>query len=191
MRKTTLVSVVAALPLLAALPAQAASYKIDPAHTFATFEIDHFGASVNRGRFDRKSGTVEFDKLKKTGKVTLEFDARSINSGTPDFDKHLMGADFFNVEKHPSIRFVSDRFVYESDTLKEVTGKLTLLGKTHPITFKANQFTCYPNPIAKTEACGGDFVAEIDRTQWGMDWGVKMGMPKKVRIIAQIEAFRQ
>ena len=45
--------------------------------------------------------------------------------------------------------------------------------------------------MVKTEACGGDFVAEIDRTQWGMNWGVNMGMPKKVRIIAQIEAFKQ
>ena len=191
MRKTALVSLVAALPLLATLPAQAATYKIDPAHTFATFEIDHFGASVNRGRFDKKSGTVEFDKAAKKGKVTLEIDAASINSGTPDFDKHLKTADFFNVEKHPTIRFVSDKFVYDGDKLKEVNGKLTLLGQTHPITFKANQFTCYPNPMVKTEACGGDFEAVIDRTQWGMNWGVNMGMPKKVRIIAQIEAFKQ
>lgn len=191
MRKTALSALAAALPLLSALPVQAASYKIDPAHTFATFEINHFGASVNRGRFDRKSGTVEFDKAAKTGKVTLEIDANSINSGTPDFDKHLKTADFFNVARHPTIKFVSDKFVYEGDKLKEVTGNLTLLGKTHPITFKANQFTCYPNPIAKTEACGGDFVAEIDRTQWGMDWGVNMGMPKTVRILAQIEAFKQ
>ena len=45
--------------------------------------------------------------------------------------------------------------------------------------------------MAKTEACGGDFVAEIDRTQWGMNYGVDFGMPKTVRILATIEAFKQ
>jgi polyisoprenoid-binding protein YceI len=45
----------------------AANYAIDPAHTFATFEIGHFGASVNRGRFDKKEGTISFDKAAKTG----------------------------------------------------------------------------------------------------------------------------
>lgn len=70
-------------------------------------------------------------------------------------------------------------------------GQLTLLGQTHPVTLMANQFTCYPNRRAETEACGGDFEALIDRTQWGMDYLVKIGMPTEVRITATIEAFRQ
>lgn len=59
------------------------------------------------------------------------------------------------------------------------------------MTLKANQFNCYANPRAKTEACGGDFEAVIDRTRWGMNYLVDRGMPKEVRIGATIEAFRQ
>ncbi len=72
-----------------AAPAQSANYAIDPTHTFVTFEISHFGTSVNRARFDKKEGTVQFDRAGKTGKVEISFDATSVNSGTPAFDKHL------------------------------------------------------------------------------------------------------
>ncbi|MBE0474256.1 YceI family protein [Rhodoferax sp.] len=65
----------AALSLLAlGSQAQAASYAIDPAHTYVTFEISHFGTSTNRGRFDKKEGKVEFDRAAKTGKVETTID---------------------------------------------------------------------------------------------------------------------
>ena len=94
-----------------AAQAQSANYAIDPTHTFVTFEISHFGASVNRARFDKKEGTVQFDRAGKSGKVEISFDATSVNSGTPAFDKHLQSADLFNAAAHPTIKFVSDKFV--------------------------------------------------------------------------------
>ncbi|MDO9160426.1 MAG: YceI family protein, partial [Burkholderiaceae bacterium] len=51
-----------------------AAYAIDPTHTFATFEISHFGASMNRARFDKKTGSVTLDKVAKTGKVDITID---------------------------------------------------------------------------------------------------------------------
>ena len=191
MRKTALVSLVAALPLLATLPAQAATYKIDPAHTFATFEIDHFGASVNRGRFDKKEGTVQFDRAAKTGKVELTIDAASISSGVPQFDRHLKSADNFDVEKFPTIKFVGDKFHFSGDKVTAVDGQLTLKGQTHPVTLKANQFNCYDSPMLKREVCGGDFEATIDRTQWGLNYGLPMVAGKEVRVIATVEAVKQ
>ena len=65
---------VAAATALTAGAAQAAPYAIDPTHTFVTFEISHFGASTNRGRFDKKQGTVAFDRAAKTGKVDITID---------------------------------------------------------------------------------------------------------------------
>ena len=171
--------------------AQSATYVLDPTHTFVTFEIGHFGTSTNRGRFDKKEGTVQFDRAGKTGKVDLTIDATSISTGTPPFDKHLQSADLFNAAAHPTIKFVSDKFVFKGDNVSEVTGQLTLLGKTAPITLKANQFACYQSPMLKREVCGGDFEATIDRTQWGMDYGVSFGMPKTVRLIVQAEAIKQ
>ena len=182
---------VAAATALTAGAAQAATYAIDPTHTFVTFEISHFGATTNRARFDKKQGAVEFDRAAKTGKVEISIDTTSVNSGTPPFDKHLQSADLFDAAKHPSIKFVSDKFSFNGDKVSEVTGQLTLLGKTAPVTLKATQFNCYDSPMLKREVCGGDFEATIDRTQWGMNYGVEWGFPKNVRLVVQIEAVKQ
>lgn len=182
---------VAAATVMTAGAAQAATYAIDPTHTFVTFEISHFGATTNRGRFDKKQGTVEFDRAAKTGKVDITIDTTSVNTGTPPFDKHLQSADLFDAGKHPTIKFVSDKFSFNGDKVSEVTGQLTLLGKTAPITLKATQFNCYDSPMLKREVCGGDFEATIDRTQWGMNYGVEWGFPKNVRLVVQIEAVKQ
>ena len=192
MRKSlfSLIAVAAAATLTAGA-AQAANYAIDPTHTFVTFEIGHFGTTTNRARFDKKQGAVEFDRAAKTGKVDITIDTTSVNSGTPAFDKHLQSADLFDAAKYPTIKFVSDKFVFNGDKVSEVTGQLTLLGKTAPVTLKATQFNCYDSPMLKREVCGGDFETTIDRTQWGMNYGVEWGFPKNVRLVVQIEAVKQ
>src|SRR2546425_593004 len=175
-----------------AVQAAPATYAIDPTHTFATFEIDHNGASTNRVRFDKKSGTVEFDRDAKAGKVEVVLEMESLSSGTAAFDKHLKSADIFNVAKFPQAKFVSDKFVFDGDKLKEITGHLTILDKTQPVTIKANKFTCYPNAmLQKRETCGGDFEAVIDRTAFGVNYGVDYGFPKQVRLVMSIEAVKQ
>ncbi len=190
--RISFIALVAAATLATGMAqAESATYAIDPTHTFVTFEINHFGASVNRGRFDKKEGTVQFDRAGKTGKVEISFDATSINSGTPAFDKHLQSADLFNAAQHPKITFVSDKFSFNGDKVSEVSGQLTLLGKTGPVTLKANQFNCYQSPMLKREVCGGDFEATIDRTQWGMNYGVDWGFTKNVRLVVQVEAVKQ
>ena len=171
--------------------AAAATYEIDPTHTFATFEIDHFGASTNRVRFDQKSGHITFDKAGKTGKVEVVLEMNSLNSGTAAFDAHLKSADIFHTAKYPQAKFVSDKLVFESEQLKAVTGHLTLLGQTHPITIQANKFTCYDSPMLKTEVCGGDFEATIDRSQWGVNYATDFGITKQVRLVLQVEAAKK
>lgn len=190
--RTSFIALAAAATLATGIAhAEMANYAIDPTHTFVTFEISHFGASVNRGRFDKKEGSVQLDKAAKAGKVEISFDTTSINTGTPAFDKHLQSADLFNAAQHPKISFVSDKFVFNGDKVSEVSGQLTLLGKTGPVTFKANQFNCYQSPMLKREVCGGDFEATIDRTQWGMNYGVDWGFAKNVRLVVQVEAVKQ
>lgn len=189
MKKT----LIAALALAAAGLAQAesASYAIDPTHTFATFEIGHFGTSTNRGRFDKKAGSVTLDKAAKTGKVEITLDMTSINSGTAAFDKHLQSDDLFAAAKFPTAKFVGDKFVFNGDKVAEVSGTLTLKDKTNPVTLKATNFNCYQSPMLKREVCGGDFEATIDRSQWGVDYGLNWGFPKQVKLIIQVEAVRQ
>jgi polyisoprenoid-binding protein YceI len=191
MRKS-LIAFAAVASLAAGLAqAESASYAIDPSHTYATFEISHFGTSTNRGRFDKKEGTVQLDRAAKTGKVALTIDTTSINTGFAAFNQHLQSADLFDTAKHPTMKFSSDKFTFSGDKVTEVAGNLTLLGKTGPVVLKATNFNCYQNPMLKREVCGGDFEATIDRTQWGMAYGIDWGFPKNVRLVIQVEAVKQ
>ena len=194
MTHTTLIAAtLAAAALTAPLSAQAqsATYAIDPTHTFAAFEISHFGTSTNRGRFDKKSGVVTLDKAAKTGKVEITLETGSINSGTAAFDKHLASKDFFNATEFPTAKFVGDKFTFNGDKVAEVSGTLTLLGKTNPLVLKATNFNCYINPMLKVEVCGGDFDATIVRSQYGMVWGLNFGFSDAVRLVVQVEAVKQ
>ena len=190
--KTTLIA--ATLSIAAGLAqAEAGTYSIDPTHTFVTFEALHFGTSTLRGRFDRKEGTVTFDRAGKTGKAEITIDLGSVSTGVAPLDTHLKSKDFFNVgaDGAASAKFVGERFSFAGDKVSEVAGTLTLLGKTMPVTLKASNFNCYVNPIFKREVCGGDFETTIVRSQWGVSYGLNFGLPDNIRLLVQVEAIRQ
>jgi len=186
---------IAALALAAAAPlaaqAETATYAIDPTHTSVMFEVLHFGTSTNRARFQKASGTVQFDRAGRSGKVDLTLDMTAINSGVAPFDKHLKSADFFDVENHPKATFVGEKFVFEGDKVAAVEGQLTLRGQTHPLTLKAERFNCYDNPMLKREVCGGDFSTTLKRSLWGVNWGLQMGVTDEVPLTIQVEAVKQ
>jgi polyisoprenoid-binding protein YceI len=170
--------------------AESVTYTIEPTHTQVFFEAKHFGTSTNRGRWDKKEGTVTLDKAAKTGKVELTLDTASISTGIGPFDGHLKSKDFFNVAEFPTAKFVGDKFTFNGDKVTSVAGELTLLGKTNPVTLTASSFNCYQNPMLKREVCGGDFEATILRSQWGMGYGLP-GIPDSVRLLIQVEAVKQ
>jgi len=188
----SILALAAATALLANVAqAESATYAFDPSHTYVTFEIGHFGTSTNRGRFDKKEGSAQLDKAAKSGKVEVTIDTTSVNTGFDAFNKHLQSADLFDAAKYPTIKFSGDKFTFSGDKVSQISGNLTLLGKTQPVTLKANQFNCYENPMIKREVCGGDFETTIDRTQFGMNYGIDWGFPKDVRLVIQVEAVKQ
>ncbi len=181
----------ATLALAVVGTAQANTYVIDPTHTFVNYEVLHFGTSTTRGRFDKKEGTVTFDRAAKSGKVEVVFDLNSVSTGVAMLDKHLQSADFFDTSNHPSAKFVGDKFVFDGDKVTQVVGTLTLRGKTMPVTLNASNFNCYMSPMLKREVCGGDFETTIKRSQWGVNYGLAGGMPDDVRLEIQVEAIKQ
>jgi polyisoprenoid-binding protein YceI len=168
-----------------------ATYAIDPTHTFVTFEIAHFGTSTNRARFDKKEGSIQFDRAGKAGKVDITIDMNSVDSGTAAFDKHLKSADLFDAAKFPTAQFTADKFSFNGDKVTEISGTLTLLGKTQPVSLKALNFNCYESPMLKREVCGGDFETTLVRSQYGVSYGLNWGFPDAVRLIIQVEAIKQ
>jgi polyisoprenoid-binding protein YceI len=177
--------------LASASAAQTATYAVDPSHTFVTFEAKHFGVSTSRGRWDKKEGTISFDKIAKTGRAEIILDMASITTAVPPFDGRLKGPDFFDVTNHPSAKFVGQDFKFEGDKVTEVQGELTLIGKTLPMTLKASSFGCYTNTRLQREVCGGDFEAVIQRSLWGMTNGVATKtVPDHIRLVIQVEAIK-
>lgn len=187
---------VATLAILAgatgAVQAQSATYKIDPTHTKAIFETKHFNTSTNRGQWDKTEGEVVLDKAAKTGKVDITIDMASINTGVGGFNNHLRGADFFDVVKHPTAKFVGTGFKFEGEKVTEIAGNLTLLGVTQPVTLKATHFNCYDHPMLKREVCGGDFETVVKRSLFGMNWGLaNRAAADDIRVVIQAEAVKQ
>jgi polyisoprenoid-binding protein YceI len=172
--------------------AQSATYMIEPTHTFVYFEVKHFGTSTNRGRWDKKEGSITVDRAAKTGRVELNIDVASINTGTAAFDGHLKSADFFDATNHPTAKFVGTNFKFDGDKVVEVSGDLTMRGKTNPVTLKAANFACYEHPRLKREVCGGDFDANIQRSLWDINFGVaNKAIPDMVKLAIQVEAIKQ
>jgi polyisoprenoid-binding protein YceI len=170
--------------------AQAPNYVIDPTHTFVNYENGHYGTTTNRGRFSTKDGTLFFDRAGQAGKVEIIIDISSVNTGVDFLNRQIQGKDFFNVADFPTATFTSDKFVFNGDKVSEVQGQLTLKGQTHPVVLKATKFNCYINPLVKREVCGGDFETRIQRSQWGVLWGLQFGFEDEVKLIIQIEAIK-
>jgi len=159
----------AALTVVAATPqAFAQTYTIDPSHTFPSFETDHMGISIWRGKFDKTSGTVTLDKEAKTGSLNIVIDTNSINVGYPKLDKHVKSNDFLDTEKFPTATYKADHFKFDGDKPVAVMGELTLRGVTKPVTLTINKFKCIMHPMLKREVCGADASAEFKRTDFGM-----------------------
>lgn len=197
MKKTILVTSLA-LALAGAAGAQDAAvnrtaqgtYKIEPTHTFVTWEAKHFGVSTSRGRFDKKDGTIEIDAVAKKGTADITIDMKSMNTGVAPFDKHLTSKDFFNADEFPTATFKVTNFKFDGDRVTEATGTLTMLGKTNPVTLKSTGFGCYMSPMIKRQVCGGDFETTIQRSQWSMNYGIP-AIPDSVRLLIQVEAIKQ
>jgi len=181
----------AVLALALALPAAAEpeTFTIDPNHTFPSWEITHFGVSVQRGRFNKTSGKISMDTAAKTGTAEVIIDASSVDTGQPKLGEHLRGPDFFDVARFPSLAFKGTSFVFDGEKVKSVAGDLTLLGVTKPVTLNTVTFNCATHPAAKKKFCGGDFVATIKRSDWGLSKFVPM-ISDEVTLHVNLEAIK-
>jgi polyisoprenoid-binding protein YceI len=164
--------IAAALAALVAFPAAAMTetYNIDPNHTFPMYEINHFGYSIQRGRFYQTRGKIELDLAAHRGSAEIAVDTRSVSTGVPKLDEHLQGEDFFNSGKYPDMTFKSNQLTFDGDNLVSASGDLTIAGVTRPVTFKTNFFHCGVSPLTKKKTCGADLEAHIKRSEFGIKY---------------------
>ena len=170
MKKLIIIAALATLPLKAVM---AADYNIDPGHTYVSFAVNHLGFSTMRGKFDRQSGSMQFDPGAKKASVIIEIDATSIDTGHDKRDAHLQSPDFLNAVENPTITFKSTAVTWNGSVLASVSGDLTILGVSKPVTLTVTSMKCGPHPFSKKETCGFDASGSVKRS----DYGVNYGMP--------------
>jgi len=184
----------AVLPLAAM--ANPENYTIDPAHSYAYFEVEHLGVSNQRGRFDRTSGKFTLDHAAKSGSVELNIETASVSTGDNvkgsrprTLDDHLKTADFFNVAEFARMSFKSTGVKFVGDNPAEIAGNLTLLGVTKPVTLKVERWVCKDNPMSKKPMCGGNASGSLKRTDFGMKYGVP-AIGDEIRLWVSVEGYK-
>jgi polyisoprenoid-binding protein YceI len=189
-RSATLV--IAALLGASAALAAPATYNIDPAHTYPSFEADHMGGlSTWRGKLNATSGTITYDKEGKTGNVEVKVDVSSIDFGNDKLNEHAKSAEIFDVAKFPTATLTGKLAGFKDGAPTEVDGTLQLHGVTKPVKLKINSFLCKPNPMTKKETCGADASATINREDFGVSYGKAYGFKQEVKLQIQVEAVKE
>jgi polyisoprenoid-binding protein YceI len=129
--------VLALAVLIGSAGARAAdTYAVDPAHSTVLFKIKHLNLSYVHGRINNPSGTLVVDADPANSSVELELKAENIDTFNEKRDQHLRNPDFFNAKQFPTITFKSTAVKKADETHLDVSGNLTLLGVTKPVTVK-------------------------------------------------------
>lgn len=179
------------LPVVCCANAVAApvTYEIDPTHTYPSFEADHFGGmSVWRGKFDKTSGKIVYDKAAGSGTVDVVVDAASIDYGLGIMNEKAKSAELLDVAKYPQATYKGKLDGFSNGVPTKVVGDLTLHGVTKPVELKILSFKCMQHPMYKREFCGADALATIQRDQFNMDFGKAYGFKMDVTLRIQVEA---
>jgi len=179
-----------ATALVATNALAAETYVIDPAHTFASFSVDHLGIATQRGRFDRSRGRATLDREARAGTIDIEIDSASVSTGNAQLDALLRSDEFFDSVRQPAIRFHAEQIEFDAAQPRAVAGELTLLGVTRPVTLAIGRFGCTRKPFVVVQRCGADASASIRRSQFGLK-GYASFVGDEVGIAIQVEAILQ
>jgi polyisoprenoid-binding protein YceI len=181
--------IAATLLAAAATSAAAQTYNIEPNHTYPSFEADHMGISVLRGKFTKTSGTIVLDKAAKTGKVDITIDPATIDFGHAKLNEHVKSPDMLDVAKFPAATYKSTGMSYNGDVPATIDGELTLHGVTKPVKLTINKFKCIIHPRLKREICGADASGTFSRADFGINFGLPAFSPE-VKLAIEVEAIK-
>lgn len=176
MRLFTTTALIAVLGTAAS--ADMATYELDPTHTTVFFTIDHIGYAKTLGLFTTVSGSFMYDaETQELGTVDVSIDAASVESFNEARDAHVRKSDFLDVDAHPTITFTATGGTPSSATNGTVTGDLTILGQTLPVTLDVTLNKAAPYPFGhKREVLGLSMSTAINRSDFGMTYGVDNGL---------------
>lgn len=151
----------------------AITYAIDASHSEANFQVRHLITKV-RGRFSDFAGTVAFDaSAPERSVVEFTIQATSIDTNQKDRDAHLRSADFFEVEKYPTITFRSTSIAKQSDEVYAVTGDFTIRDVTRSVTLPVTFLGTAKDPWGN-ERIAFETEYTLNRKDYGLTWNAAL-----------------
>lgn len=160
---------------------------VDPVHSSVLFRVKHNNVAYVFGEFTEKSGTFKYDPAKpENSSFSIEVVTDSVQTHNDQRNAHLKSADFFDAKQFPKITFKSTKVKKGAGNTLEVTGDLTIHGKT-------NQVTALVQMTGKGENQQGKLLRgfystlNIKRSDYGMNFLVDGGVSDEVKLILSFE----
>ncbi|MEV7788108.1 YceI family protein [Streptomyces sp. NPDC088106] len=180
-------------PDLAALTGE---YTIDPAHTTIGFVARHAMVTNVKGSFQDFTGTLQLDgsdPARSTASLDVVMD--SIETGNADRDGHLKSSDFFKTDEFPTMTFRTTKAEALGGDDYRITGDLTILGTTKPLTIDLEFNGAATDPFGN-QRVGFEGKSEILRSEWGLTWNAALEtggvlVSDKIKLNFDISAIRK
>jgi polyisoprenoid-binding protein YceI len=156
------------------LAALTGDYSIDPAHSAIGFVARHAMVTNVKGKFTDFAGSLHLDGTdpsKSTATIDVKMD--SVDTGSADRDGHLKSSDFFKTEEFPTMTFRSTKAEALGGDDYRITGDLSILGVTKPLTIDLEFNGAAKDPFGN-ERVGFEGKAEILRSEWGLTWNAAL-----------------
>jgi polyisoprenoid-binding protein YceI len=148
--------------------AHAADFNIDPYHSSVSFRIKHVIGKVT-GHFDKFTGTFSYDAAKpQAWSAAATIEAGSVNTGIEKRDNHLRSADFFDVQKFPTLSFKSTGVTDIQGGKAKLHGDLTMHGVTKPVVLDLDVAGEAKDPMGKGTRAGAAATGHVNRLDFGI-----------------------
>ena len=166
-------------------------YALDSTHGYITFTYSHLGFSNPRVGFNSFDTVLDLDTgSPENSTVEVTIDATSIDSRVAEFNEHLNGADFFNTAEYPTITFKSTKVTATGDNTFDVTGDLTILGTTKPVTLATTINKAGNHPLRNVPTVGVSASTKLMRSEWGLGAYVP-AVSDEVELSIEVELLAQ
>lgn len=166
-------------------------YEFDKAHTQILFFVNHLGFSTSQGEFHDYDGSFEFNRSEpEKSKVEVMIKTNSIDMDDEKWDDHMKNKDFFHVKKFPNMTFKSTSIEKTGDKTGKLTGDLTILETTKPVTLDVVFNKAGKHPFNQKYVAGFSAKTKIKRSDFRMNYGLPM-IGDEVNIMIEVEGLRQ
>ena len=149
------------------------TWTLDPLHCAVEFTVRHMAISKVRGRFRAFTAALDVGADLASTVLRAEIDMSSVDTGNADRDAHLRNSDFFDVEAHPSMVFVSTAIRPDGDSYL-VDGELTINGVTNRETLSVDFHGVETFPGDGSVHAGFEATGTIRRSVYGVDFNVPL-----------------